>query len=612
MDRGSRNQKRSESPRHGKRKRGEDDRRDDRQEKKIKERYKSNDDRPQRDDRSNMRDERSQREERGHKSQAKDDRQPKDDRSRFREPPREELPPVEPPRKERERSPSPVEEVEKPKPKTWRDEAEQDDGRDLSPDDEALERKMAEARKRRQELMKKAAEASTKKPVEEASSPVHSPKKSTEATVGEAKPAVTASADKEEEADGGLGGMFDDSAAAGDELNKQVKQTAAIGFTGASGEDWDDDEGYYCPKLDELMDERYMVLETGVGKGVYAGVVKCQDVQKKGRTDEVVAVKVIRANDRMTKAAELEVALLKTLKKADKDGSSQIIRLLNTFVYRQHFCLVFECMWGDLRTALKTLTKNKGMSILAVRSYSKQLLSGLRHMMKCKIIHCDIKPDNILISKGQNAVKFCDLGTAVEISGVNATPYLGSGCYRSPEIVLGAEWAYPVDTWALAATLCEIFIGRVLMPSKTNNQHLKIIMDYKGKIPAKVIKKGSNQWLSTWKNHFTDELDFKQQEAVGRALIENPNDPDAEPPPEMTVKIITDLSAKKSLKDVCMNRVGPERVQSAQFADKEYVTRATQFADLLENMFGLDPEKRISPSDALAHAFCQDLGKKKS
>lgn len=216
-----------------------------------------------------------------------------------------------------------------------------------------------------------------------------------------------------------------------------------------------------------MMDGRYLVLETASGKGVYSGVVKCRD-RKRG-SDATVAVKVIRANDRMTKAAELEVSLLKRLNEVDRDGTSHIIRLHDTFVYRRHFCLVFECMWGDLRSALKTFTKNKGMTLLAVRSYTKQLLSALRHMLKCKIIHCDIKPDNILISQGHNAVKFCDLGTAVEISGVNATPYLGSGYYRSPEIVLGCDWGHPVDTWALAATLCEIFTGKVLMPSKSNN-----------------------------------------------------------------------------------------------------------------------------------------------
>jgi len=259
-----------------------------------------------------------------------------------------------------------------------------------------------------------------------------------------------------------------------------------------------------------------------------------------------------------------------------------------------------------LRSALRTFTKNKGMTLLAVRSYTKQLLSALRHMMKCKIIHCDIKPDNILISKGHNAVKFCDLGAAVEISGVNATPYLGSGYYRSPEIVFGSEWAYPVDTWALAATLCEIFTGKIMMPSKTNNMHLKLIMEFKGKFPVKVIKNSGRYQPDTWKNHFTDNLDFKCQ-------IPSTGPPPEEGAPEepLQIKIMTDLAAKRSIKDLLFERVGPEKRASEKYEDREYVTRATQFADLLELMLALDPDKRITPSDALQHSFCQDLGHKK-
>mmetsp|Transcript_8149 Transcript_8149/g.13036 ORF Transcript_8149/g.13036 Transcript_8149/m.13036 type:complete len:624 (+) Transcript_8149:74-1945(+) len=498
-----------------------------------------------------------------------------------------------------ERSPPPAA-VPKAKSKDWREEVgeKDDDERDLSTDEEERERKLVDARKRRQELMSKASLKQT--------DTTTTPARAEEPSVKEDKSEVAASrvaasstkedAKKKQEDSGG--GMFDDSAAAGNELLKQVKQTSAIGFTGASGEDWDDEEGYYVPKLDELMDNRYLVQEVNTGKGVYSGVVKAKD--RKAGGDTLVAVKVIRANDRMTKAAELEVALLKKLQKADKDGTSMIVRLLDTFVYRKHFCLVFECMWGDLRAALKTLTKNRGMTISAVRSYSKQLLSALKHMLHCKIIHCDIKPDNILISKSHSAVKFCDLGTAVEISGVNATPYLGSGYYRSPEIVLGCDWGYPVDTWALAATLAEIFTGKVLMPSKTNNQHLKLIMDLKGKIPGKVIKRGQTL---VWKNHFTDDLDFKLQEAS----LEN--DPETGEP-LMITRVVSDLNAKKSIKDILMERVGSEKRHSDKPEDKEYVTRAAQLADLLELMLALDPDKRVNPNDALQHAFCSDLRRK--
>merc|ERR1719254_292369 len=102
----------------------------------------------------------------------------------------------------------------------------------------------------------------------------------------------------------------------------------------------------------------------------------------------------------MTKAAEKEVEILERLNGADKKNRRHIIRLMATFAYRRHFCLVFECMWDDMRAALKKYTKNKGMSMQAVRAYTQQLLVGLAHIHRADIIHADIKPDNILISKG--------------------------------------------------------------------------------------------------------------------------------------------------------------------------------------------------------------------
>merc|ERR1719337_117614 len=124
----------------------------------------------------------------------------------------------------------------------------------------------------------------------------------------------------------------------------------------------------------------------------------------------------------MKKAAEKEIEILQTLNNSDRGNKRHIIRLLSTFYYRKHLCLVFECMWDDLRAALKKYTKGKGMALQAIRAHTKQLIIGLRHMHKCGIIHADIKPDNILISEGHNIVKFWPTRVSPRLSRTSTPP----------------------------------------------------------------------------------------------------------------------------------------------------------------------------------------------
>lgn len=51
----------------------------------------------------------------------------------------------------------------------------------------------------------------------------------------------------------------------------------------------------------------------------------------------------------------------------------------------------------NLRELLKKYGNNVGLHMKAVRSYSQQLLLALKLLKKCSLLHCDIKPDNILV-----------------------------------------------------------------------------------------------------------------------------------------------------------------------------------------------------------------------
>lgn len=382
------------------------------------------------------------------------------------------------------------------------------------------------------------------------------------------------------------GDMFGDSAEKQDALNSKINTSAAISQTGASADDWNDAEGYYKPKVGELMGERYLVVEDACGKGTFSNVVKAKDQQDKN----VVAIKIMRCNDMMRKAAEKEIEILQRLNASDKGNKRNVIRLIRTFNYREHLCLVFECMWDNLRAALKKYTKDKGMSLKAVRAYTKQLLVALQHIHRCGIIHADIKPDNILISAGHNLVKICDLGSAMELSEVEPTPYLVSRFYRAPEITIGAKYGPPCDIFAMGATLCEIFTGKVLFRGKSNNDMIRFYMDVKGKIPVKMIKTGS-----VWKQHFDENLDFKY------------NDYDKMTKKKCT-RIVTDCAAKKPILDIVMERIGAEKQKSTVHEDLLYVKKAKQFADLINQMITLDPEKRATADDLLKHAFLTEGG----
>ena len=93
----------------------------------------------------------------------------------------------------------------------------------------------------------------------------------------------------------------------------------------------------------------------------------------------------------------------------------------------------------NLRETLYKFGKDVGINIGAVRMYARQLLSALRHLADLKIVHADIKLDNILCSEDLKQVTLCDFGSAFLESDTDIKPttYIVSRFYRAPEIILG-------------------------------------------------------------------------------------------------------------------------------------------------------------------------------
>ena len=300
--------------------------------------------------------------------------------------------------------------------------------------------------------------------------------------------------------------------------------------------------------------------------------------EKPPEQQPTVAIKVIRNNEVMQRQSQTEIVILRKLSAADPDDKAHCVRMLDDFEFRGHVCLVFEALDMNLREVVKKYGRNVGINLKAVRLYAFQLLCALRLMKKCGVVHADIKPDNILVSEDRSCVKVCDFGSAMFEGDNELTPYLVSRFYRAPEIMLGLRYGPPIDMWAVGCCLFEAFTGQILFPGRSNNEMLKRMMEYKGTFSKKMIKKGVFA-----EQHFDDghEVTF--------LLVEE--DPATKRPVRTLVK------NPRPSKDFFRS------LQTSAGADKSSRKKLMQLADLLNKMLHLDPERRISVSDALQHPF---------
>nr|CAB3266575.1 SRSF protein kinase 3 [Phallusia mammillata] len=156
--------------------------------------------------------------------------------------------------------------------------------------------------------------------------------------------------------------------------------------------------GYHPVKIGDLFNNRYHVVRK-LGWGHFSTVWLCWDMRNK----RFVAMKVVKSAPHYTETALDEIKLLKAVRESDPGDSSRdkCVQLLDDFKIHgmngTHVCMVFEVLGHHL---LKWIIKSnyQGMPIPCVKSITRQVLQGLDYLhAKCKIIHTDIKPENILL-----------------------------------------------------------------------------------------------------------------------------------------------------------------------------------------------------------------------
>jgi len=210
--------------------------------------------------------------------------------------------------------------------------------------------------------------------------------------------------------------------------------------------------------------DRYLKLEK-VGEGTYGVVYKARDKI----SGEIVALKKTRLeseDEGVPSTAIREISLLREL------NHPNIVDLKDVIHADQKLYLVFEFLDQDLKKYMDAVGKK--LKPMLVKSYLFQLLQGITFCHRRRVLHRDLKPQNLLIDR-HGTLKLADFGLA-RAFGVPIRTYTHEVVtlwYRAPEILLGGkQYATAVDIWSIGCIFAEMVMRQPLFPGDSEIDEL--------------------------------------------------------------------------------------------------------------------------------------------
>ncbi|KAI3389932.1 hypothetical protein SNEBB_002519 [Seison nebaliae] len=194
-----------------------------------------------------------------------------------------------------------------------------------------------------------------------------------------------------------------------------------------------------------------------IGEGTYGIVYRGKNLL----TGRDVALKRVRldGDDEGVPATTIrEISLLKQVQHPN------IVQLLNVIMSENKIYLIFELLDVDLKEYMNQVKENPKLKF-DVKSLMFQLTSALHHCHVRRVIHRDLKPQNLLIQNGIIKVADFGLARAITLPIRVYTHEVVTQWYRAPEILLGSSRYGPgVDIWSLGCIMAEMYVMKPLFP----------------------------------------------------------------------------------------------------------------------------------------------------
>lgn len=327
-----------------------------------------------------------------------------------------------------------------------------------------------------------------------------------------------------------------------------------------------------------------------LGQGTFGQVVKCV----REDNGEVVAVKVVKNLPAYFHQARVEVGILQMLNARSETDKNHIVKLLDYFVFEKHLCLTFELLGINLYELIRH-NHYKGLSINLLRLFVRQILVALMVLRESNVVHCDVKPENILLkSLNSGELKLIDYGSAC-FHNRTVYSYIQSRFYRCPEVILGHPYGMEIDMWSLGCVAAELFFGLPLFPGTSEYDMLLRITQMLGPLPDTFLERCSklDRYYKYNSNLEASKQNLKRYVLISETEFEQRHNTKYSPGKR--------YFKQATLREIVMNYPSRKGL-CAEELEQEKIHREC-FLDFLLGVLRVDPEARWTPRQAASHPF---------
>lgn len=212
--------------------------------------------------------------------------------------------------------------------------------------------------------------------------------------------------------------------------------------------------------INRTLDKRYTILER-IGGGGMADVYRAHDKL----LDRSVAVKVLRSQ--FTSDEEFVTRFRREAQAAARLSHPNIVNIYDVGCDEDIYYIVMEYISGE--TLKERIQRAGQLSIESAVRIAVEIAEALEHAHQNGLVHCDIKPHNILTTKS-GRIKVTDFGIAKAVTSATMThtgTIIGSVHYFSPEQAKGAAVGAKSDIYSLGVVMYEMLTGTVPFNGET-------------------------------------------------------------------------------------------------------------------------------------------------